>query len=218
MVRRKMVKVKICGLTNREDAQKACEYGADLVGFLFAPESPRCISPDKAKDIIETLPDEVGKTGLFRDQDPEEVARYVLLCGLNYVQLHGDESPEYCRMLKESAESQGTKIKIIKTFKVKDKIIGISPVGYDAVDHYLFDTYHPEMMGGTGTRFDWNVLKGIEKDKSFFVAGGLDPDNVAEAIQMLRPYGVDVASGVERSVGKKDWDKIKEFILNAKNA
>jgi len=211
-----MVKVKICGLTNVEDALKACEYGADLVGFLFAEESPRRISLDDAKNIIAELPAEVGKTGLFKDHDPGEVLRHVVSCGLNYVQLHGDEDPGYCVRLKKMFHDKGVSAGIIKTFKIREKLIGASPDGYAEVDYYLFDTYHPEMMGGTGISFDWDVLKNMKNKKPFFVAGGLNPENVACAVRILKPYGVDVASGVESSVGKKDLKKVKEFILNAK--
>ncbi|MBU0570476.1 MAG: phosphoribosylanthranilate isomerase [Candidatus Omnitrophica bacterium] len=213
-----MTKVKICGLTNAEDALLARAYGADLVGFLFADESPRFIVPGEVKKIVQVLPADVGKVGLFKDHTLEEVKENVKLCLLDHVQLHGDESPEFCRRLRKILKASGSDVKIIKTFKVKDRIMGIPPDEYDDADYYLFDTYHPKMMGGTGIRFDWDVLGEVEGGKPFFIAGGLKPENVADAIRVLSPYGVDAASGVERSVGKKDKDKIKEFILNAKNA
>jgi phosphoribosylanthranilate isomerase len=213
-----MTKVKICGLTNSEDALLACEFGADLVGFLFAEESPRFITPDEVKNIILKLPSDVGKVGLFKDHTLEEVKEDVIFCQLDHVQLHGSESPEFCRELRKILKTNGRDITIIKTFKVKDTVLGISPNKYEDVDYYLFDTYHPKMMGGTGIRFDWNVLKEFSGNKPFFVAGGLDPENVADAVAQLRPYGVDTSSGVEKVVGKKDKSKIKEFILNAKNA
>ena len=213
-----MTKVKICGLTNSEDALLACEFGADLVGFLFAEESPRFITPDEVKNIILKLPSDVGKVGLFKDHTLEVVKEDVMFCQLDHVQLHGSESPEFCRELRKILKTNGRDITIIKTFKVKDTVLGISPNEYDDVDYYLFDTYHPQMMGGTGIRFDWNVLKEFSGNKPFFVAGGLDPENVAAAVAQLRPYGVDTSSGVEKVEGKKDKNKIKEFILNAKNA
>ncbi len=212
-----MTKVKICGLTNDVDALLACEYGADLVGFLFAKESPRFIVPDEVRRITQILSADVSKVGLFKDHRLEEVKENVILCGLDHVQLHGDEDPAFCRELRKILKDDGRDVEIIKTFKVKDRILGILPVEYTDVDYYLFDTYHPEMMGGTGIRFDWDILNNVGNGKPFFIAGGLDPANVADAIRILRPYGVDTSSGVERSVGRKDKDKIKEFILNAKN-
>ena len=213
-----MTKVKICGLTNTEDAILACTCGADLVGFLFAEESPRFIIPHEVKKIIQELPGDVGKVGLFKDHTLEEVKKSVEFCRLDHVQLHGDESPMFCEELRKMLNASGVDITIIKTFKVRDRILGISPCEYADADYYLFDTYHPKMMGGTGIRFDWDVLRGFKSGKPFFVAGGLDPENVAAAIKELQPYGVDTSSGVEKFVGKKDKKKIKEFILNAKNA
>ena len=213
-----MIKVKICGMTGGEDVRRACEYGADLVGFIFAEVSPRAVTAAAAKKLIRNVSPNTGKAGLFKDEDIEEVKRCVLSCGLDYVQLHGSESPGYCGELKETLLREGAVIGIIKTFKVKDSILGVPPAEYIHVDYYLFDTYHPKMMGGTGTTFDWSVLKDLKSDRPFFLAGGLTPQNVAAAVKTVRPYGVDVASGVEISPGKKDGEKVKEFIRNARNA
>ncbi len=214
----KETKVKICGITNTEDALVACGAGADLVGFLFAEESPRFMEIHTVREIIDTLPESVGKVGLFKDKEMEKVKACVLNCGLDHVQLHGGESPEYCRKLKSELRGVGKEIKILKTFKVKDHILGEQPDTYEEADYYLFDTYHPQMMGGTGLKFDWNVLKDFRGSKPYFLAGGLNPENVAQAVSELRPFGVDVASGVEAFTGKKDSDKIKEFVRNAKEA
>ncbi|MBF0493735.1 MAG: phosphoribosylanthranilate isomerase [Candidatus Omnitrophica bacterium] len=213
-----MIQVKICGLTNLEDALEACAAGADLVGFLFAEASPRHISPEKIKAIIEELPAGVMKVGLFRDNDINDTADKVIFTGIDCLQLHGGESPAYCREIKKILADRGRAVWIIKTFRVGDKIMGVAPSTYGDADYYLFDTYHPKMMGGTGIKFDWGILKGVKFDKPFFLAGGLDAQNVAEAVRILRPYGVDVASGVEASVGKKSNEKLKEFVRNAKNA
>lgn len=215
-----MVKVKICGLKSVEDAVLACESGADLLGFIFIAGTPRVLSADEASNIIEGIPAELsgttGKVGLFKDMAVQEVIDTVNHCGLDHVQLQGDESPEYCSEIKEKAE-----VKIIKAFKVGESIIpagGALPGGHEAADMFVFDTFHPAMDGGTGEKFDWKVLEtakgGIEKP--FFVAGGLTPDNVADAVRAVRPYGVDVSSGVEVETGKKDENLLKEFIKNAK--
>ncbi|MCK4851778.1 MAG: phosphoribosylanthranilate isomerase [Candidatus Omnitrophica bacterium] len=213
-----MVRVKICGLTNAEDAVRSCQYGADLLGFIFAKGSPRTVEPDTAKGIIHQLPAHIGKTGLFKDTALDEVRECVLFCGLDHVQLHGDESPEYCAELKRTLRGTVDGFRIIKTFKVKDRILGGPLDEYVDADYVLFDTFHPEMMGGTGSRFDWGVLKDFRSDMPFFLAGGLTPQNVAGAVRTVHPYGVDVASGVEISAGKKDENKLKEFIQNARNA
>jgi len=214
-----MVKIKICGLTNLEDALKACEYGADLLGFLFAPESPRYVDAELVKKIIKEIPRGVEKVGLFKDQALDEVVKNVMDCGLSAVQLHGNESPEYCGDLIDRLEQEGRGIKVIKTFKVKYKILASMPLeAYEAADYYLFDTFHPKMMGGTGVKFDWEILKDFKGERPFFLAGGLTPGNVEEAIKKVRPYGVDVSSGVERAIGEKDEKKVKEFIQNAKKA
>ena len=210
--------VKICGLTNLDDALFAAEAGADLLGFLFAEVSPRHIAPEKVKEIIQGLPGSVKTVGLFKDHSIEKVLNDIINCGLDCVQLHGNESPDFCAELKVLAGKENKEIEILKTFKVKDRIMGLQPDAYKDVDYFLFDTYHPKMMGGTGIKFDWDVLKGFKGDKPFFLAGGLNPGNVKEAVATINPFGVDIASGVEREVGSKDHDKVKEFILNAKNA
>ena len=204
-----MVKVKICGITDAADAVKAFEFGADFVGFIFFENSPRKIAKEKAREIIAALPKELLKVGLFLDQDPEEVKTIAGEVGLDLLQLHGNESIEYCDTLKKD-------FKIIKSFKVKDPS-SIEGVGeYRNVDHYLFDTYVKGVPGGTGKSFNWNILKGMVFEKPIFLAGGLNPGNVSEAVEKIAPYAVDVASGVESSPGKKDHELLKEFIHNAK--
>ncbi|RKY43140.1 MAG: N-(5'-phosphoribosyl)anthranilate isomerase [Candidatus Makaraimicrobium thalassicum] len=221
-----MVKVKICGLTNVKDASRACDYGADLLGFIFVKGTPRYV--ENIRDIISDLPPEVknktGRVGLFKDEELEEVARTVAGCDLDYVQLHGEERPDYCRALKNILRDRhNLSAKIIKTFKIRDRILPqgqYSPCDYEQADYFVFDTFHPEISGGTGRRFDWQVLiKERERiKKPFFIAGGLTPENVASAVKTVRPYGVDVSSGVEDLPGEKDENLLKEFIENAKKA
>ncbi|MGB2601157.1 MAG: phosphoribosylanthranilate isomerase [Candidatus Omnitrophota bacterium] len=214
-----MVKVKICGITSFEDADKACEYGADFLGFIFVKGTPRCIDPFEASDIIQKLKerfDHVGMVGLFKDEDIVKVREVVSSCNLDHVQLHGGELPGYCRELKAV-----TGVKIIKAFKVDGDILshGSHRISdYADADYFVFDTYHPLVAGGTGVQFDWDALSGLNDDirGRSFVAGGLAPDNVAEAVRTVKPYGVDVSSGVEESPGKKDDKLLKEFIENAK--
>ncbi|MFH1594488.1 MAG: phosphoribosylanthranilate isomerase [Candidatus Omnitrophota bacterium] len=206
-----MTKVKICGITNREDAEKAYELGADFIGFIFAEKSSRRINPEAAQKIIAKLPKELPKVGLFLNQDLGEVMRTAKDCAIDIIQLHGDEDPHYCESLKRE-------FRIIKVFKIKDTLSAPGPKGYEDVDYYLFDTYVKDVDGGTGVSFNWDILRGKEFEKPIFLAGGLTPLNVTEAISVASPYAVDVTSGVERSCGKKDHKLLKEFIDNAKKA
>ena len=205
-----MTKVKICGMTDLRDALKAHEMGADFVGFIFFENSPRKVDPEHARVIIEDLPKNILKVGLFLDQDLDSVKRIATNCHIDILQLHGEESPEYCKKLKEN-------FKIIKSFKVKDETSLKNVNKYKDVDHYLFDTYVKGVPGGTGKSFNWDILQGKSFDKPIFLAGGLNPKNVKEATSKVLPYAVDVASGVEKAPGKKDYKLLKEFIDNAKN-
>ena len=221
-----MVKIKICGLTNLEDAGKAIEYGADLLGFVFIKGSPRLVDDNRVRGIIQNLPGQhEGKVGLFRDAPAGEIADVVAYCGLDHVQLQGSEPPSQCRELRETlAREHSLSVKIIKAFKVREKILSHGPHGLDdydaAADYFVFDTFHPQMPGGTGIRFDLDVLIKVSGSvkKPFFVAGGLDPSNVADVVRAVRPYGVDISSGVEGTPGKKDEKLLKEFIQNAKKS
>ncbi|MEA3489573.1 MAG: phosphoribosylanthranilate isomerase [Candidatus Omnitrophota bacterium] len=221
-----MVKVKICGLTNLEDAVRSGEYGADLLGFIFVEGTPRAVDRETVKDIISNLPGDLrvktARVGLFKDSPVEEVAEVVAYCGLDHVQLHGNETPAECSRLKAALEHDyDREVRIIKVFKVKERIL---PQGkyviddYGDADYYVFDTFHTGIAGGTGRIFDWDVVIS-ERDnikKPFFIAGGLTPLNVTDAVRAVRPYGVDVSSGVEKVPGKKDENLLKEFIENAK--
>ncbi len=225
-----MVKIKICGITNLEDAVKAFEFKADLLGFIFIEGTPRCISPDDARDVLlnpaEKLYTKIGSVGLFLNEDIEKMVEIISYCGLGHAQLQGDESPGDCSELKRRIHKlEGPEdFKVIKVFKVgEDLIKGVySPSDYKDVDYFVFDTYDPKEAGGTGEKFNWNALKNLSINKPFFIAGGLNPDNVSEAIKTAKEidnfYGVDTSSGVEKEKGKKDENLLKEFIQNAKNA
>lgn len=215
-----MVKVKICGIKNPGDALAACENGADYIGLIFVEGTPRYASQEDALEILKGIPsairEKVSITGLFKDEDPAKVISIVTGCGLDHVQLQGAESPADCESIKKK-----TGARIMKVFKVYDSVLpngSYKPADYDAADYFVFDTFHPYMSGGTGLRFDWDALikakPGISRP--FFMAGGLNPSNVAEAVRAVRPYGVDVSSGVEEFPGKKDLNLMKEFIKNAK--
>jgi phosphoribosylanthranilate isomerase len=204
-----MVKVKVCGITNLDDARVAVEYGADYLGFNFYAPSPRCITPERAHDIMARLPAAVAKFALFVNE-PEETIRRVLAAGggvgFSGVQLHGEESAEFCR---------GWDLTVIKAFRVKDRDSLQAMENFPA-DYYLVDTYAPG-YGGSGEAFPWSWLEGLRSEK-LILAGGLHAGNVAEAIRQVRPYGVDVCTGVEAAPGVKDHEKLKAFISAAKGA
>ncbi len=196
-----MTWIKICGITNLEDACQACSLGVDALGFIFAP-SPRKISPDTAREIILHLPPSIQKVGVFVDEKIEEVKRIFDLCGLNTVQLHGRETPEYCREIA---------LPVIKAIRVKDTR------SLEEIDRYpfasiLLDAWADDRAGGTGKTFPWEIAREIGSKRTFILSGGLNPGNVGEAIRRLHPAGVDVGSGVEKSPGLKDLFKMREFV------
>ena len=195
-------KVKICGTTSLKDALLAIESGADAVGFIFYKESPRNISKKDVKDIVVQLPPFIETVGVFVNETSDNVNRIAEQCRLTAVQLHGDESPAFCRRIKR---------RVIKAVRVKDaeSLKGMS--GYD-VSGYLLDAFNEESRGGTGKVFDWNLALRAKKQGPVIIAGGLNPFNVYTAIHRVKPYGVDVCSGVEKSPGIKDPEKVGEFI------
>lgn len=208
-----MTKVKICGITNLEDALAAVEFGADMLGFNFYEKSPRYISPHAVLSIVNRISDSVTKVGVFVNEETYTVGEIMDLTGLKTIQLHGDESPEYIRELR--AESEAT---IIKAFRVGPAFQVETIADYES-DYVLLDAFSPDSYGGTGERFDWKTAKAVATlNPDLYLAGGLTPDNVADAIRTVRPFAVDVASGVESSPGKKDWKKLEAFIRDAKNA
>ncbi|RKO66844.1 phosphoribosylanthranilate isomerase [Desulfofundulus salinus] len=202
-----MVRVKICGITDISSALAAAEAGADALGFVFAP-SPRRITPSQACRICRELPPFITRVGVFVDAPLEEVRAVAEYCGLDAIQLHGSESPDYCRALGR---------RVIKAFRVGDEIDPVELSRYPA-DAILLDTFVAGQKGGTGQPFDWQLAAGLKLSRPLILAGGLTPENVGRAVAIVQPYGVDVSSGVEKDgqPGKKDPDKIRRFIAAAK--
>jgi len=201
------VKVKICGITNAHDALAAVEAGADLLGLNFCEASPRNISLRMAAEIARSLPPFVVKVGVFVDADEDLVTRAIGDCGLNLLQFHGDETPEYCAQFG---------LMSMKAFRIRDVESLTALPGYPT-EAWLLDAFVKGKPGGTGEKFNWDLALEAKKfGKPIFLAGGLTPANVAAAIEKVQPYGVDVSSGVEASPGKKDPAKVKAFIQAAK--
>jgi len=202
-----MVRVKICGITSELDAQRAAKSGAWAVGFIFHKKSPRFISPFKAKKIIDSLPPFITPVGVFVNHNAGAMRDIITHCGLRAVQLHGDEDCHFAHRLKRY------NVKIIKVFRVGE---GFDPKVIEGfkVDAFMFDTYDQFKHGGTGKIFDWNVLKQVKaaSDVPIILSGGLNSQNVIEAVNAFKPYAVDVNSGVEEAPGKKDAKKMKDFI------
>ena len=198
--------VKICGITNLEDARFVSGALADYIGFIFYPDSPRYIEPAKAGAIINWL-EGPEKVGIFVNQPLDDVQSIARQTGLDYVQLHGNESVEYCQLMEKP---------VIKVFHIKPETTAdelksdIEPY-IDSVEFLLFDTKTPGKWGGTGTSFNWNVLSDIGEMKPYFLSGGLNPDNIRAAIKLTRPYAIDLSSGVEESPGLKDFEKIEHL-------
>ena len=200
------IRVKICGLTNLEDAQCAVEAGADALGFVFYEKSPRYVTPDKVGQIVSTLPPFVTTVGLFVNATSDTIKQTMRMAGLGIVQLHGDESPEDCCL---------NSYPVIKAVRVKgaDSLVGI---GNYQVSALLLDAWNDQQYGGTGASFDWQLARKLTGRLPLVLAGGLTPNNVAQAIRVVNPYAVDVSSGVEESPGCKDHNKIREFIKKVK--
>ncbi len=203
-----MTRVKICGITNLADARHAVESGADALGFIFAV-SPRQVTPDTVRRIVEELPPWIAAVGVFVDEKPEKVRRISESCRLTDIQLHGSESAAVARTLMRD-------VRVIKAFRVGPGFEADVAAKYEA-DAFLFDSRIEGLAGGTGKTFDWDLVR-RRFDRPMIVSGGLNAKNVGKAIRLLKPFGVDTSSGVERAPGKKDPKLVEEFIRHAKRA
>lgn len=207
-----MTRVKICGNTNYDNARAAVDLGADYLGFIFVPSSKRAVTLEKAEPIVAKLKDFPNLVGVFCNQPKKEVEQIAGRLGLKHLQFHGEETALYC----ESFVTKG--YEVIKTFHVKDAM-SLKRIDEYNVSAFLFDTYSSSEKGGTGVPFRWDIIEDRPYvHEKLFLAGGLNVDNVAQAIQQVRPFAVDVASGVESSPGIKDPNLLRTFIENVKGA
>lgn len=202
------MKIKICGITNLEDALTSIEYGADALGFVFYPKSPRYVIPEEAAKITAQLPPFITTVGVFVNEDPAKIKEIMASARLQVLQLHGDETPQACSTWEP----------VVKAFRVKD-FVDLKPLElYKNVAAYLIDSYAPSSYGGTGQIFNWDIAVEAKKFGNIILSGGLTPENIEKAVRWVKPYAVDVSSGVEAEKGKKDLTRVRNFIERAKKA
>lgn len=199
--------IKICGITNYEDAAAAIEAGATAIGFNFYKKSKRYITPETAKDIAEKIRGKISTVGVFVNEEKSTVKSIGAMVKLTYCQFHGDESPEYVNSFSNA----------IKSFRVNDSLRSVYFDDYKSVA-FLLDAYDEQEFGGTGKTFNWLLAREANEFGKIILAGGLNESNIVEAIETVEPWGVDVSSGVEIEPGKKDKEKIKRFVENARKA
>ena len=203
-----MIPVKICGITTYEDAEIAVNYGASAIGMIFYQDSPRNIYPDKVEAWISSIPEKVKKVGVFVNEKKKNIKTIVEKLNLDYIQLHGDESPKYCdKMIKP----------VIKVFRVG------TDFDQDILDNFqvhafLFDTYQEVKYGGTGKSFNWDLISNLETDTPIILSGGLSPENIIKGIETVQPSAIDVNSGVELEPGVKDKVKVEKLFNTIENS
>ncbi len=199
------MKIKICGITNWDDAKVAIDAGANALGFVFYAKSPRYIDPAVAQRIIAQLPPFVLAVGVFVNHDPNTIRAIIDECGLAFAQLHGDETPAFCEALGKP---------VLRALRLQDRSSLLALAEYKGrigIRGFVVDAFSSQAFGGTGQTVDWALAREVAQHVPILLAGGLTPTNVREAIQQVQPYGVDVSSGVEERPGKKDHDKIRAF-------
>ncbi len=202
------MRIKICGICNPQQGKAIAQFGATALGFICVSASPRFVTVEQIREIVEQIPTKTDKIGVFANTSIAEITDTVNNAGLTGVQLHGDESLEFCQQLRQVLPS----VEIIKALRIRnvDDINNVNIYG-DFIDTFLLDAYHPQQLGGTGKTLDWNLLEQFEPSRPWFLAGGLTPDNITEALSQIHPSGIDLSSGVERAPGDKDLDKVAKL-------
>lgn len=207
------MRVKICGITKVEQGQAIAKLGATALGFICVEASPRYVTPQQIQAIVAQLLQPVDCIGVFADTTIEEITQVVSSSNLSAVQLHGNESPQFCHTLRQTLPE----VEILKALRVKTpECLNQAATYASCVDSLLLDAYHPQMLGGTGKTLDWKTLQKFRPTYPWLLAGGLTPHNILEALQGLQPQGIDLSSGVERSPGDKDLDKVALLFNNIK--
>jgi len=209
------MRIKICGITKPEQGQAIAQLGATALGFICVQASPRYVTPEQIQAVVEHLLVPVDQIGVFANASVEEICQIVADTNLSAVQLHGSESPDFCEQLRQSLPG----IEILKALRVKTlECLNQAATYASCVDTLLLDAYHPQMLGGTGQTLDWLTLKQFRPSCPWLLAGGLTPDNVLDALSELQPSGIDLSSGVERSPGDKDLEKVAVLFERVKFA
>lgn len=202
------MRVKICGITQPEQSVAIASLGATALGFICVPSSRRYVNTVQILAAVAKLPDNVDKIGVFANASTEEITQTVLDSGLTGVQLHGDESPEFCEQLRQFLP----RVEIIKALRIRGREELDQVNSYtDHIDTLLLDAYHPQQLGGTGQTLNWSLLQEFSPNRPWFLAGGLTPDNIREALTQVHPNGIDLSSGVERAPGDKNLDQVTKL-------
>ena len=202
------MRIKICGITHPHQGRAIATLGATTLGFICVPASPRYVSPQQIELVVEQIPENIERIGVFANTSLSEICQVFADCGLTGVQLHGDESPEFCDRLRSFLPN----IEIIKALRVQNaQALAQAEIYANWVDTLLLDAYHPQQLGGTGKTLDWENLRQFQPKCPWFLAGGLTPDNVIEALNKVQPNGIDLSSGVERAPGDKDLIKVAQL-------
>ena len=207
------MRIKICGITQPEQGKVIASLGATTLGFICVPASPRYVNSIQIRAVVEELSQTVERIGVFANSTKEEICQIVAVAGLTGVQLHGDESPEFCHQLR----SMLPKVEIIKALRIPTyQALAQAENYFNWVDTLLLDAYHPQMLGGTGKTLDWKTLQQFQPICPWLLAGGLTPDNILDALAQIRPSGIDLSSGVERAPGDKDLAKVAKLFEKLK--
>lgn len=202
------MRVKICGITQPQQGKAIASLGATALGFICVPTSPRYIKAEQIRAVVEQLPEKIDKIGVFANSTPLEITQIIVKSGLTGVQLHGDETPEFCQQLRQLLPN----IEIIKALRIRSfEDLNAAATYTKKTNTLLLDAYHPQQLGGTGTTLDWQMLQQFSPTSPWFLAGGLTPDNILLALNQIKPSGIDLSSGVERAPGDKDLDKVAQL-------
>jgi len=209
------MRIKICGITQPEQGHAIAQMGATALGFICVKASPRYMIPEQIRAVVQELPENVDCIGVFANTSWEEICQTVAVAGLTGVQLHGDESPEFCHHLRQLLP----RVEIIKALRVRNsQALTQAEVYTNWVDTLLLDAYHPQHLGGTGKTLDWINLRQFQPKCPWLLAGGLTPDNILDALNQVHPNGIDLSSGVERTPGDKDLDKVAQLFKSLKES
>ena len=209
------MRIKICGICQPDQGQAIAALGIKTLGFICVTSSPRYVTVNQVRQILEKLPPDIQTIGVFADASLETIEQVVLETGFTGIQLHGNESPEFCRAVKQALPNR----EIIKALRIQSvESLQKAIAYYSVIDTLLLDAYHPQQLGGTGKTLPWNDLKNFQPPCPWLLAGGLNPDNVLTALEFLHPDGIDLSSGVERSPGDKDLEKVYQLLKNLKKS